>query len=300
MISKTLLRFENECSINISEPLSLELSGSFADLIGCVYSPPRIYASSLTLKYLPKRVVPGDFFFKLVGVTSTGDNCSWTSVAAVVQVYATLLLSTHTEGTTDTPLLPFTCLPSVEFGCVVVSVSVPPSTPIGSYVLIHRISVAGCEITMTESPARVAIDFNHAPARKGAVYESAEVGDVLRLESALRSGGSTEEMLSFGETAIMYPCRDGHLDAVRTLIKAGANVNAKNKRMWTPLHYAAMNGNGPLTIGQTAIVQALLDAGADVTARDIWGRTAADYAPSNECSDMAEVLRVAAANMAAA
>jgi len=50
----------------------------------------------------------------------------------------------------------------------------------------------------------------------------------------------------------------------------GADVNAKNNRGVTTLMHAAWNG-------YTAIVQALLDRGADMNAKDKVGRTAADY-----------------------
>lgn len=55
------------------------------------------------------------------------------------------------------------------------------------------------------------------------------------------------------------------LDRVRSvgrlLIDAGSDVNAKDKSGWTPLHYAAVNG-------QVEIAALLLEAGADVNARN--------------------------------
>ncbi len=70
--------------------------------------------------------------------------------------------------------------------------------------------------------------------------------------------------------------REGHADAVHTLIAAGADVKALDDHPaeeffrqytngWTPLHFAAMAGN-------TAIAAILLDHGADANAIDQRGR----------------------------
>lgn len=47
---------------------------------------------------------------------------------------------------------------------------------------------------------------------------------------------------------------------VRMLAKHGADLNAKNSEGWQPLHYAATNGN-------VAVMEALLECGADVDGR---------------------------------
>lgn len=60
------------------------------------------------------------------------------------------------------------------------------------------------------------------------------------------------------ETELFLSCRFGQTDKVKALIAAGVNVNAVYGNEFTPLHYAA---NAP-------IVRALIDAGADVNAKD--------------------------------
>lgn len=58
----------------------------------------------------------------------------------------------------------------------------------------------------------------------------------------------------------------GDLDSVKTLIESGANVNAVDYDMRTPLHVA-------VSVGSEEIIQALHKAGADVNAVDNFGLT---------------------------
>jgi ankyrin repeat protein len=63
----------------------------------------------------------------------------------------------------------------------------------------------------------------------------------------------------------------GHDDVVAVLVDAGADVNARQPQGWTPLHGAAMTGS-------LASVERLLAAGADPAARNDDGTTALDLA----------------------
>ena len=62
---------------------------------------------------------------------------------------------------------------------------------------------------------------------------------------------------------------------VQAELDAGADVMARNKYGGTSLHYAA-------NYGTPANVQALLDAGADAKAKNKDGKTPWDYAKENE------------------
>ena len=48
---------------------------------------------------------------------------------------------------------------------------------------------------------------------------------------------------------------------IHTLLNAGANINARNREGNTPLHFAAGNGH-------TEAIRILLDAGADIDAKN--------------------------------
>ena len=62
---------------------------------------------------------------------------------------------------------------------------------------------------------------------------------------------------------------------VQAEFDAGADVMARTKDGWTPLHYAAR-------FGTSASVQALLDAGADAKAKDKYDITPWDHAQENK------------------
>jgi len=64
---------------------------------------------------------------------------------------------------------------------------------------------------------------------------------------------------------------DGQKEMVKALLEAGAEVNARDNDGWTALHVAAGRG-------RTEVVKALLEAGADVNATDGGGWTARHWA----------------------
>ena len=63
--------------------------------------------------------------------------------------------------------------------------------------------------------------------------------------------------------------------AMKALLAAGANPNARNKWGWTPLHLAAENSDSP------AVVRALLAAGANPRAKDKEGKLPVELIPSD-------------------
>lgn len=99
----------------------------------------------------------------------------------------------------------------------------------------------------------------------------------------LKAGASHKQNYA-GETPLHDAARNGHLDAVRQLIKFGANVNAQSVPVgFTPLHFAAANGF-------IEIVIVLLNCGANVNTLIVTGQNAIDIAKNNEHDHVVKLL----------
>ncbi|AKQ55917.1 Ribulose-5-phosphate 4-epimerase and related epimerases and aldolases [Bordetella hinzii] len=152
---------------------------------------------------------------------------------------------------------------------------------------------------------------NGQPAIMRAVVDNAwEVFDVLAADR--RTDVNIQNPA--GETPLMYLALAGQTERARKLIARGAEVNRLG---WTPLHYAASKGqvdtaklllsqgamvNAPSSEGRTplmmagysgnrAMVQLLLDAGADPTTQDLKGQTAADWALAGKWGSLSQELQ---------
>jgi len=84
------------------------------------------------------------------------------------------------------------------------------------------------------------------------------------------------------DISIYEAADDGNIEAVQQHIAAGADVNTKNIRGATPLHYAAANGH-------KKIAALILAKGASVNAKDVDGTTPLDYAKIIQKYDSPEV-----------
>lgn len=78
--------------------------------------------------------------------------------------------------------------------------------------------------------------------------------------------------------------REGRRDAVECLLIAGANPNARNAELRTPLHWAAANGTA-------SVVRLLANAGAELEARNLDGDTPLEVANYWNNAEAAPALR---------
>ena len=108
------------------------------------------------------------------------------------------------------------------------------------------------------------------------------LGTVSPAVSALAAGDKNDELLE----AIM----DGDIERAKSLIDAGADVNARDIDGWTPLMYAALNGH-------TEIVELLIESGADVNAEDNNGQTVLMFATRGGHTEIVEILIKAGADV---
>jgi ankyrin repeat protein len=137
------------------------------------------------------------------------------------------------------------------------------------------------------------------------LFAAARSGDAVQIKRLLEAGADHAAADEAGETALMLAAHGGHFAAVQVLIAAGADVNAKAQQGWTALAKAAYNGETgrgyvevvevlhqagaslderiffgitPLMLaaggGDAAVVEWLINAGADVLATNEGGRTA--------------------------
>jgi ankyrin repeat protein len=115
--------------------------------------------------------------------------------------------------------------------------------------------------------------------REKEFVDAATSGDVSRVRELLERGVPVDVLdnrdAPMGKTALMHAAKNGHLDVVKVLLEASANVSAKDKAVPTfpeithahqPLHYAAMGGN-------LGVINSLLAASADVNALNTFGNT---------------------------
>ncbi len=140
--------------------------------------------------------------------------------------------------------------------------------------------------------------------------DAIEAGNIARCEELLKLNPALVNDGSLLHTAVKYK----QTVIVKRLVALGADVNAKEKGGFTPLHNAAIsgdssiaslliaagaevnartkNGRTPLhTTGRREVAQVLIDAGADVHARDRKGSTPLhDEAGSYSKTDLAEFL----------
>ena len=86
-----------------------------------------------------------------------------------------------------------------------------------------------------------------------------------------------------GATPLHKCAREGQLNVARALIEAGADVNAKEDDGWTPLHHCAQKGH-------LEVVRVLIEKGADVNAKEDDGRTPLHLSASKGHPEVARAL----------
>jgi hypothetical protein len=101
------------------------------------------------------------------------------------------------------------------------------------------------------------------------LVDASSHGNLAEVEQALR-GGVDPNVAIDGLTPLIAAAAHGHVDVIRRLAAAGADVNHADEAGRTALMYAAR-------AGEKAAMDALLAAGADAKIRDKEGKSAADY-----------------------
>ena len=102
-----------------------------------------------------------------------------------------------------------------------------------------------------------------------AITDAARRGDAEAVRSLLRGGADVNASEGDGMTALHWAADAGHVEIAHILLYAGANVEAATRLGdYTPLHLAARQGHGRL-------IYALLEGGADANATTTSGGSTA-------------------------
>jgi len=151
----------------------------------------------------------------------------------------------------------------------------------------HWNDVAAADLLLRAgADANAANDFRITPLSLACTNASASLVELL-----LKAGASPRTPIATGETPIMTCANSGSADAVRMLLARGAGVNAKEpSQNQTALMWAA-SGRHP------EVVRTLIEAGADLQARTRKGFSALHFAAREGDLQSTKLLLAAGVNI---
>ena len=118
----------------------------------------------------------------------------------------------------------------------------------------------------------------------GSIFSAAQSGLVDAVKTHLAAGVDVNGKNKGGYTALHLAAKKGHIEVAAALLEAKANIGLASKSGKTALHYVAYyNGN-------LELAKALLDAGAPVNVLDKRRKTPLDYAVSRRNDALVELL----------
>jgi len=93
-----------------------------------------------------------------------------------------------------------------------------------------------------------------------ALHLAAKNGNREEIEKLIKAGADINARDNHHDTALHYAAANGHIEAIKKLIELGADIKAENEDAYTALHSAALYGN-------TKAIEKLVELGADVNTR---------------------------------
>jgi len=130
-----------------------------------------------------------------------------------------------------------------------------------------------------DEPALAAIGANDQP-----IHDAARVGDGAAVTKLLKTDPKLRDVRNdHGSTPLHLAATNHNSGALKALIAAGADVNARDRDGLTPLHMTAYTQNA-------GNAQLLLEAGADPFAKTNAGRDATSLARKTRSDEVAGVI----------
>ena len=117
------------------------------------------------------------------------------------------------------------------------------------------------------------------PSSSNVIFNQAVVeGDVAKVKFLLKYGGnqiSVNEKNKFGLTPLQQSCLEGNIRLVMILLDHGADIEGKDDKGWTALHFG-------IIAGHCNIVSLLIESCVDLTCVDCKGRLPIDLAQNED------------------
>lgn len=183
---------------------------------------------------------------------SHSDESTAAYLAQSISAHARLELVVEAKSRPSVMFTVETSVRPTEGGWIARAQLYPASWADAASIRVTSLTIADRPVACSFFPASVRVGFNHASAAAGAVLTAAKAGDVTALKAVLEAGGSTEEadkvceergcdpigidgtpsahsgysapaLLQDGWTPLWWASSNGHFEALRVLLCAGAN-----------------------------------------------------------------------------
>lgn len=125
---------------------------------------------------------------------------------------------------------------------------------------------------------------NYAPPEWDFILSAAQKNDANRIRALIHSGVPQNHSNAVGQTALHVAALWGNVEAVTELLRGGADCMPRNRLTGaTPLHLVVTVGKSKAPVDRRkAVIQILIDHGANPMVTDSHGRTPADYCEEEE------------------
>ena len=145
--------------------------------------------------------------------------------------------------------------------------------------LIASMSILLLLLSFSLNPVPAGAEEKPTKSLHQAVIDS----DVEQVQLNISAGANVNANDAMGYTPLFYAAQNGQEDVAELLIAGGANVNVKDRTGNTPLHYAAVGGHYD-------VCRLLLDEGANSGARNLTGGTPLVMAKAGGHSQIVKLL----------